>query len=537
MTATMMAEETSAYGYDNWEEFNFHQSDHKVNPAWILLDNCSTTNIFCNKKLLTNIRPSHTTLKIHCNAGTKEVNQFGTLKNYGTVWYSDGAIANILSLSRVKEKIPITYDSKNDNKFHVVKPDKHVVFKESDSGLYYHDTADRAFLMLNANAATIGTIKASREGFTDRDYERAKQARKALALIGYPSPKDFKHMVSSNMIKNCPVTSTDVANANTIFGPDLATLKGKTVRITPPPVATDYVQIPNEIMSLNRNVTLAIDIMFVNGLPFLVSISRKIKSTTVEYLIGRKQHHLVNSIKKIVNLYKQRGFTIETALMDREFECLRGDLPELNLNTTAASEHVPDVERQIRVLKERSRAIRSTLPFKAIPGRIIIELVYYAAFWLNAFPPSSGVSAFYSPRTIMTGMALDFENHCKLPFGAYAEAHEEYPQTNTMAPRARGVICLGPTGNFQGSYKMMCHQTGRKLTRKQFQELPMSESIIKRIEAITEKEKQEKLLFSQTGTKNRYTMTPPMTPSPQEWTMTMMTMTTPATITTHQALC
>jgi hypothetical protein len=107
------------------------------------------------------------------------------------------------------------------------------------------------------------------------------------------------------MIKNCPITSTDVANANTIFGPDLATLKGKTVRITPPPVATDYVQIPNEIMSLNRNVTLAIDIMFVNGLPFLVSISRKIKFTTVEYLIGRKQHHLVNSIKKIVNLYKQ----------------------------------------------------------------------------------------------------------------------------------------------------------------------------------------------------------------------------------------
>jgi hypothetical protein len=65
MTATMMAEETSAYSYNNWEEFNFHQSDHKVNPAWILLDNCSTTNIFCNKKLLTNIRPSHTTLKVH----------------------------------------------------------------------------------------------------------------------------------------------------------------------------------------------------------------------------------------------------------------------------------------------------------------------------------------------------------------------------------------------------------------------------------------------------------------------------------------
>jgi hypothetical protein len=80
-------------------------------------------------------------------------------------------------------------------------------------------------------------------------------------------------MVSSNMIKNCPVTSIDVTNANKIFGPDLETLKGKTVRITPPPVATDYVQITKEIVYLNRNVTLAIDIIFVNGLPFMVSIS------------------------------------------------------------------------------------------------------------------------------------------------------------------------------------------------------------------------------------------------------------------------
>jgi hypothetical protein len=105
------------------------------------------------------------------------------------------------------------------------------------------------------------------------------------------------------------------------------------------------------------------------------------------------------------------------------------------------------------------------------------------------------VSASYSPWTITTGTSLDFAEHYKLPFGAYAEAHEEYPQTSTMAQRTRGVICLGPTGNFQGSYKIMCHKTGRKLTRKQFQELPMPGSIIKRIEAIAEKEKQEKILF------------------------------------------
>jgi hypothetical protein len=356
------------------------------------------------------------------------VNQVFTLKNYGTVWYSDSAIANILSLAQVKKKFPIKYDSTQGNQFVVIKPVRNIVFQESHSGLYYHDTENRAYVMLTTTKeAMVDTIKANREGFTDRDYKRAKRARKALGLVGYPSPRDFKNMVSYNMIKNCPVTPSDVANANKIFGPDLTTLKGMTVRVIPPVVMTDYVQIPQEIVSLNRNVTLAIDIMFANSPPFMVSISRKIKFTIVEYLLGRKQTQLVNSIRKNINLYQTRGFTKDTALMDREFECLKSDLPELNLNTTAASEHVPDVKRQICVLKERSRVIRSTLPFQAIPGRIIIELVYYAEFWLNVFPPSNVVSAAYITRTIMTGTSLDFDKHCKIPFGAYAEAHEEYP--------------------------------------------------------------------------------------------------------------
>jgi hypothetical protein len=289
LTATMTVAEADDEGdsNENLENFNYHQSGHKVNPAWILLDNCSTTGIFCNKKLLTNIRPSTKTLTIHCNAGTKEVTQVGTLRNYGTVWYSASAITNILSLAQVKKKFPIVYDSNHGNQFVVTKPDHKVVFKEIPGGLYYHDTVNREYAMLTANKAdTIDTIKTNREGFTDRDYERAKKARKSLGLIGYPSPMDFKNMVRSNMIKNCTVTATDIANANKIFGPDLPSLRGKTVQVTPPPVVTDYVQIPREIMSLNRNVTLLIDIMFVNSLLFMVSVSRKIKFTTVEYLPG-----------------------------------------------------------------------------------------------------------------------------------------------------------------------------------------------------------------------------------------------------------
>jgi hypothetical protein len=123
-TITVAKEAEEMECYEDWAEFNFHQSNGKINPMRILLDNCSTTDIFCNSKLLTDILASATILKIHFNTGTKEVNQVGTLKNYGTGWYSKSAIANILCLSQANKQFTITYDSRNCNQFVVMKPDK-----------------------------------------------------------------------------------------------------------------------------------------------------------------------------------------------------------------------------------------------------------------------------------------------------------------------------------------------------------------------------------------------------------------------------
>ena len=66
-------------------------------------------------------------------------------------------------------------------------------------------------------------------------------------MIGYPSVQDYKDMVRSSMIMNCPTTTRDIENDNTIFGRDIHTLKGKTVRKQPSTVVSDYVEIPEEI--------------------------------------------------------------------------------------------------------------------------------------------------------------------------------------------------------------------------------------------------------------------------------------------------
>jgi hypothetical protein len=136
------------------------------------------------------------------------------------------------------------------------------------------------------------------------------------------------------------------------------------------------------------------------------------------------------------------------------------------------SEHIPEVERQIRLIKERVQAICSTLPFKKIPGRMIILLVNYAVVLLNTHtPPSSGVSDADSTRTIIMGTALDYANHRKSPFRAYIEAHEDQVRTHTLEERIRVSICLGPTANFQGSYNFMRMRTGGRYTHKKIKEL------------------------------------------------------------------
>ena len=177
---------------------------------------------------------------------------------------------------------------------------------------------------------------------------------------------------------------------------------------------SDYVAVPKHIQETNKHVSLAADVFFINKNPFLATISENIKLTTGKYLPNRRIQELLLGMKEAKALYTGSGFDVKTALMDGEFKPMRYDLLEMRvkLNITAANEHSPIIERHIRVIKEQMRAIRHTLPFKVIPLTMLIEMTYFSIFWINAFPPKSGVSATISPRKIITGQQLDYKKHC-----------------------------------------------------------------------------------------------------------------------------
>ena len=228
--------------------------------------------------------------------------------------------------------------------------------------------------------------------------------------------------------------------------------------------------------------------MYVNRIPFLMSVSRHLRFGTAQHIKNQQGETIFNGIRAIHQIYLQRGFQIRNAFMDGQFEPLRGNLAELGilLNTASNDEHVPEIERQIRTVKERTRAIYCTLPFNKMPRRLIIEMVYAANYWINMFPRKGGISKTLSPRALLTGQSWSYTMHCKLEFGDYVQTHEDHD--NSMAARTIGAIALRPTGNAQGGYFFFSLTTGRVLNRGRWTSLPMPNEVIDRVHRMARQE-------------------------------------------------
>ena len=105
--------------------------------------------------------------------------------------------------------------------------------------------------------------------FTAREFDQAVLARKVQKMIGRPSIRTFLNVVERNLLPNCPVTRQDILNGEMIFGPDIGSLKGKTVRRKGEHVKVVVTELPADLKPTIIDATLCCDIMFVNKIPFL----------------------------------------------------------------------------------------------------------------------------------------------------------------------------------------------------------------------------------------------------------------------------
>ena len=172
--------------------------------------------------------------------------------------------------------------------------------------------------------------------------------------MAHPTDESFKHMVSSTTLDNCSVNASDITNTRSIFGPNHPGLKGKTVRQRSERIAPEYLGIPRVFYKLHHFVTLIADVIFVNRLAFFTTLGRDVRFGTTEQIPSQTAKQLAKSLTKIVKLYLNGGFVVHTVIMDGEFEKIKSKVNvTVDINISAAREHVDEVEQYHKTLKER----------------------------------------------------------------------------------------------------------------------------------------------------------------------------------------
>jgi hypothetical protein len=133
--------------------------------------------------------------------------------------------------------------------------------EQAKSGLFYMDTEQTSGTVL------VNTVEENTSKYTECDCQRALVARRLQNTIGHKSTRDFLQIMKENLLKNCPVTTEDIMVAEDILGTNAQSLRGKQVRRSGQHVVIERQDVPRTIMERYRNVTLCIDIMFVNKIP------------------------------------------------------------------------------------------------------------------------------------------------------------------------------------------------------------------------------------------------------------------------------
>jgi hypothetical protein len=274
----------------------------------------------------------------------------------------------------------ITMDTAVENAMHVHQADGTLMtFQEYKSGLYLYDAADSS---PNPSSKTKGaylflhTVAGNKASYTRREIEGADQARDLYRKLGHLSEQEFNKILQNIFLRNCPVTPDDAKRALHIYGPDIAVLKGKTVKRQNRGIPNyQPIRIPAPIIDKYHGCRLFMDIFWVNGSPFFHNILQWVKFCTVAAINSRYKRTLLMEARAVTNLYEARRFNISRIETDQEFRCIINDLLPFPVNVAAADDHVAEVERSIRTVKERVRCTVQGLPFRRIPKLMIRTVI------------------------------------------------------------------------------------------------------------------------------------------------------------------
>ena len=203
----------------------------------ILLDNQFSISLFCNPRLTPGFCKADKPMYLQSNGGAMTLHWVVEIGDGQTKeWFLKRAIMNILSLKMAQELYHMFYNCERGQfTIHWVEHGKlDMIFRMHPNRLHIYNPEEVVF-------SFVTTVEGNKLHFTKHQIEGVDKAWTLYASLGFPSERNFKWILQSNQILNCPVTIQNAIVAYIIWGPDIVALKGKTMRWTPSTVVLNIV--------------------------------------------------------------------------------------------------------------------------------------------------------------------------------------------------------------------------------------------------------------------------------------------------------
>ena len=154
-----------------------------------------------------------------------------------------------------------------------------------------------------------------------------------------------------------------------LYGQDIAIVRGQMTRQHPHELVSDVVSIPHKLHDAQCDVCLYIDIIYVNGMTFLTTISKNIKYHTTMWVIDCSPTTIASLVESMLQLYQKASFHVTEICTDHEFNPVLHILQDngwsLMTDLANTQEHVPEAEQNNHILKEH---ILPHIPWGSIPS-------------------------------------------------------------------------------------------------------------------------------------------------------------------------
>lgn len=449
----------------------------------IVLDTGGGRSVFGSSELLVKIFESPQPIMvegIQADARPLFIEEEG-LSEFGRVYYDPRAGFNILSFGEVKDRAERCYYSEHEDAF-LVRMDCHKpayrFTRDAVSNLYicnvgkYEDERSKTNQAIEEIQGLIATVSGNMGKYSKAENAKAAQARDLQRKMDYLSEGMVHKMLGAGKFIDTEVTARDVERSVDIFGKSIGSLKGMTTDRKPEPVDTEPLG-----LQARRVQDMHVDLMFVNKIPYMVSVLSEAEVVQVNRMKAKNEVEIHRELARQMRYPERFGITVGKVHIDGE-SAVNSDYVKdriNNIDSRGGGSHVPAIERKIRTIKERVRAVLNMLPYGLTEG-MEEWLIKSAVYKLNLIPTRNSI-LFESPRERLMGKRISVKTDLKHGFGDYVHVHNAV-FNNSMQPRTAAGLALMPSGSTDGSWYYLLLKTNKIVRRRRASELPMPDEVI-----------------------------------------------------------